>query len=111
MDPQLFRVFVKEFTREFNRLRGAEGNRIEQAKSELAGIERRLKKIVDAIADGVPARTLKEELSRLEASQDELRERLASSEPDGPSLNCTGARLRPYIKPWRTPRLAKRQWS
>ena len=75
MDPQLFRVFVKEFTREFNRLRGAEGNRIEQAKSELAGIERRLKKIVDAIADGVPARTLKEELSRLEASQDELRER------------------------------------
>jgi site-specific DNA recombinase len=32
MDPELFKVFVEEFTREFNRLRGAEGNRIEQAK-------------------------------------------------------------------------------
>jgi len=82
MDPQLFKVFVEEFAREFNRLRAAEGNEIEQAKSELAAIERRLRKIVDAIADGVPARTLKEELLTLEARQDELRVLLARREPD-----------------------------
>jgi len=35
-----------------------EGGRIEHAKVELVGIERRLRKIVDAIAEGVPARIL-----------------------------------------------------
>ena len=58
------------------------GNEIELAKSELATIERRLRKIVDAIADGVPARTLKDELLALVARQDELRELLARPEPD-----------------------------
>jgi site-specific DNA recombinase len=82
MDPKLFKVFVEEFAREFNRLRAAEGNEIEQAKTELAAIERRLRKIVDAIADGAPARTLKEELLTLEARQDELRGLLAKPEPD-----------------------------
>jgi site-specific DNA recombinase len=82
MDPELFKAFVQEFAREFNRLRAAEGNEIEQAKSELAAIERRLRKIVNAIADGVPARTLKEELLTLEARQDQLRALLARPEPD-----------------------------
>jgi site-specific DNA recombinase len=82
MDPKLFKVFVEEFTKEFNRLRGAAGSRLDEAKSEMAGIERRLKKIVDAIADGVCAKTLKEVLLRLEARQDELRELLMGPEPD-----------------------------
>jgi hypothetical protein len=58
------------------------GTRTEQAKSELASIERRLRKIIDAIADGVPARTLKNELLALEARQDELRARLTRPEPE-----------------------------
>lgn len=66
MDPNLFKVFAEEFAREFNRLRAAEGNEIEYAKSELAAVERRLRKIVEAITEGLPARTLKEELLRLE---------------------------------------------
>jgi hypothetical protein len=45
----------------------------------------RLKKIVGAIADGVSARTLKEELLRLEGRQDELRALLAKPEP-GPKM-------------------------
>ena len=82
MDPELFREFVGEFAREFNRIRAAEGNEAERSKSELAAIERRLRKIVDAIADGAPARTLKDELLTLEARQDELRALLARPEPD-----------------------------
>jgi site-specific DNA recombinase len=82
MDPELFRAFVEEFAREFNRLRAAQGNEVERSKSELAAIERRLRKIVDAITDGVPARTLKEELLTLETRQDELRALLARPEPD-----------------------------
>ena len=50
----------------------------------------RLKKIVGAIADGVSARTLKEELLRLEGRQDELRALLAKPEP-GPKM-VAGAR-------------------
>jgi hypothetical protein len=87
MDPDLFKVFVQEFTREFNRMRIADGGRIDHAKTELAGIERRLRKIVDAIAEGVPARALKEELLALEARQDELRSLLAASEPDRPLIH------------------------
>jgi site-specific DNA recombinase len=87
MDPDLFKAFVEEFTRELNRLRAGEGSRTQQAKTELAGVERRLRKIVDAIADGVPARTLKEELLALEARQDELREMLAEQGPNVPLIH------------------------
>src|SRR5437879_3623301 len=73
LPPAIIGIRIEEFTREFNRMRIAEGGRIEHAKTDLVGIERRLRKIVDAIAEGVPARTLKEELLALEARQDELR--------------------------------------
>ena len=46
----------------------------------------RLKKIVDAIADGVAARTLKEELSRLEGRQDELRALRRTGTRAGPKM-------------------------
>ena len=82
MDPHLFKIFVEEFSREFNRLRASEGNRSEHAKVELVRLERRLRNIVEAISEGVPARTLKEELLRLEARQGELHELLARPEPD-----------------------------
>jgi site-specific DNA recombinase len=87
MDPELFKVFADEFTREFNRLRAAAGGRVEQARTELAGLERRLKNIVEAIADGAPARTLKEQLAALEARQDELRGLLAKPGSDLPFIH------------------------
>jgi site-specific DNA recombinase len=87
MDPELFKVFAEEFTREFNRLRTAEGSHMEQAKSELAGVERRLRNIVAAISEGVPAKTLKDELMALEARQDHLRGLLASQEPERPLIH------------------------
>jgi site-specific DNA recombinase len=46
---------------------------------ELAQVERRLRGIVEAIADGVPARTLKEELLALEARQEHLEAELAAA--------------------------------
>ena len=87
MDPNLFKVFVEEFTREFNRLQATEGNRYEQAEAELVGVERRLRKIVEAISEGVSARSLKEELLALEARQDELRALLAEREPERPLIH------------------------
>jgi site-specific DNA recombinase len=47
------------------------------AEAELAKIDTRLKKLVDAIAQDVPVRTLAAEIGRLESRQDELRAKLA----------------------------------
>jgi site-specific DNA recombinase len=79
MEPKLFREFCAEYMREINRLRGGESARREQLVAELRQIERRLRRIVDAIAEGVPARTLKDELLALEMRQDRLQAELAAA--------------------------------
>jgi site-specific DNA recombinase len=93
MDPNLYRIFIDEFIRETNRLRSNESGKPDRAKADLAPVERRLRKIVDAIADGVPARTLKDELMALEARQDELRAMLAEPAPNKPLLHPNLAEL------------------
>ncbi|MGY0794201.1 recombinase family protein [Azospirillum argentinense] len=79
MEPKLFKVFCEEFTAELNRQLAAESSTVDQAKAELARVERRMGKLVDAIAEGVPARSVKDELVRLEARQEELRLTLAEA--------------------------------
>jgi Resolvase, N terminal domain len=65
----------------YKRLRFADVRMITLAEG-LARIDRRIRKIVDAIADGVPARSLKDELLGLEARQDQIKASLtASPEP------------------------------
>ncbi len=87
MDPDLFKEFADEFYREVNRLRSQELARTEQTKADLHKIERRIKKIVDAIAEGVPARSLKDELMSLEARQDELFAALSETKSPEPFLH------------------------
>jgi site-specific DNA recombinase len=79
MDPNLFREFCAEFTREINRQRGDQAGRRERLAAELRQIERRLRRIVDAITEGLPARTLKDELLALEQRQDQLETELAAA--------------------------------
>ncbi len=87
MDPDLFKEFAAEFYREVNRLRSAEAARFDAARVELARIERRLRKIVDAIGEGVEARALKDELLALERRQDELTTLLATAEQPEPLIH------------------------
>jgi site-specific DNA recombinase len=87
MDPDLFKAFVEEFARELNRIRAVEISHTEHVKAELGKVENRIKKIVEAIADGISARSLKDELLVLEARQDELRARLATSGPPRPLVH------------------------
>ncbi|MFQ5763348.1 MAG: recombinase family protein [Rhodospirillales bacterium] len=87
MDPDLFKEFADEFYREVNRLRMAESAKFHQAGSELATIDRKLRKIVDAITDGVPARTLKDELLTLETRKEELERQLASQKDPEPLIH------------------------
>lgn len=94
MNPELFKVFCEEFTAEVNRLHADEGAHVEQVKAELARVARRIAKLVDAIAEGVPARAVKDELVRLEARQEELQSALADAPAVRPALlhpNMAGA--------------------
>ena len=87
MDPDLFKEFADEFYREINRLRMAETARYAAARDELVRIDRRLRTLVDAIADGASVRTLKDELVALEARQDELNDLLSKERPSKPLIH------------------------
>src|SRR6516165_3849916 len=87
MDPALFQVFADEFVTELNRLRAAAQAQRRALEDENASIERRLRKLVEAIADGVSARTLKDELLRLEARQQELGSILAKPAETRPLIH------------------------
>ena len=79
MDPELFKEFCAEFIKEVNRLRQDQAGQRSALEAELARIARRLRKIVDAIAEGVSARSLKDELMGLEAREDEIKIKLAAT--------------------------------
>ena len=82
MQPELFKEFCAEFIREVNRLKQDQAAQRSALEAELARIARRNRKIVDAIAEGVPVRTLKDELIALEAREDEIKIKLdATPEP------------------------------
>ena len=79
MAPDLFKEFCAAFLAEFNSSRMRSNAERVAAEAELAKIKRRLRQIVDAIADGVSARSLKDELLALEAREDALTAELAAS--------------------------------
>jgi len=79
MDPTLFAAFCQEFTHEVNRARIEARASLEAARQEIERIDRRLKKLVEAIVDGVPALTLKDELLGGEARKADLLQALATA--------------------------------
>ena len=93
MDPALFQVFADEFIAELNRLRAAAQAQRRALEDEQATIERRLRKLVEAIADGVSARTLKDELLRLEVRHDALAAILAKPAEARPLIHPALARI------------------
>jgi site-specific DNA recombinase len=79
MHPELFKEFCAEFIKEVNRLKHDQAAQRSSLEAELTRVARRVRKIVDAIADGVPARSLKDELLGLEAREDEIKVKLAAT--------------------------------
>ena len=93
MAPDLFKEFCDEFIREVNKTRqGASAERA-TTEVELARVKKRLRQIVDAIVDGVPARTLKDELLALEAREDALKAKLVATPEPKVLLNPNMAEL------------------
>jgi site-specific DNA recombinase len=80
MGPALFAAFCEEFTKEVNQIRIEARTSLAAARREIERIDRELKKLVQAIKDGVPALSLKEELLGKEARKAELVQMLASAE-------------------------------
>ena len=88
MAPDLFKIFCQKFHSEVNRLRTDENTAAEAKRSELDRIERRIRRIVDVIAeDDAPVRALKQELIALEARQITLQQELAMIEPTAPLIH------------------------
>jgi site-specific DNA recombinase len=87
MAPDLFKEFCEEFIREVNRARQGAGADRAATEAEMVKIKKRLRQIVDAIADGMPGRTMKDELIALEAREDELNAKLAAAPPTKVLLN------------------------
>ena len=82
MDPELFKTFVEEFTRELNRLRISLSLDTEAKKTELVRIEGQIDKLVTAIADGADAVALNTKLKELEARKDTVENELAQAPED-----------------------------
>jgi len=87
MDPELFRVFVEEFTAEWNRLQAEASSGLMVRQQELERIDRQLNKLVDALVDGVPAATVRDRMAALEVRKVVLQGELASAELPAPRLH------------------------
>jgi site-specific DNA recombinase len=84
MRRDLFEDFCREYVRELNRLRMEHRASLTQGRSELASVEREIRKLIQAIKDGVSALSIKDELLALEPRKAELQSRLKA--PDMPEL-------------------------
>lgn len=87
MDPELFRVFVVEFTAEWNRLQAEASAGLTARREELERIDRQLNKLVDALAEGVPAAMVRDRMASLEARRLALQGELTSAETPAPRLH------------------------
>jgi DNA invertase Pin-like site-specific DNA recombinase len=84
MRRDLFEEFCREYVKELNRLRMEHRATVSQGRQELTVVEREIRKLVQAIKDGVSATSIKKELLALESRQAELQQKLEA--PEMPEL-------------------------
>ena len=87
MNPELYQEFLASYIAERNRILAQRNAHYTSAQAELAKLKTRQKVLVQALADGVPARTVKDEMIALEAREDELNALLTSRPATEPSLH------------------------
>ncbi len=83
MRRDLFEDFCREYVRELNRLWMEHRASLTHGRAELAGVEREIRKLIQAIKDGASALSIKDELLSLEARKAELQARLEAPEMRG----------------------------
>ena len=93
MHPDLVKEFIDEFHREVNRLAAERDRDRECLLRNLEKTTRELKRIVQAIKDGVPALALKDELMDLESRKLELEQMVSKAPAPIPRLHPSLADL------------------
>ncbi|MBS3025438.1 recombinase family protein [Acidiphilium multivorum] len=93
MDPALFKEFTEAFVAERNAASAQRRAHFAGAREELKRLEHRKTRIIDAIAEGMPASSMREEMIRIEARKAELTDLLARETAPEPSLHPAMAEL------------------
>ena len=87
MDPQLYAVFVAEFTAEWNRLQASANSDLQAKRSELAEVRRRIEGLIRAIEAGLYEPSMKARMQGLERRREALEAELASATEPKPRLH------------------------
>ncbi|MFO1039758.1 MAG: recombinase family protein, partial [Geminicoccaceae bacterium] len=87
MDPELYAVFVAEFTAEWNRLQTSTTNDLQAKRSELTEVKRRIEGMIRAIEEGLYEPSMKERMRALERRREVLEAEIAASVESKPRLH------------------------
>ncbi len=87
MDPDLFKIFVTEFTAEWNRAQANAGADISSREAELKNIKSQTDRLVDALMNGTPPSAVNDRLHALEARRIILEAELAVTVAPAPRLH------------------------
>ncbi len=87
MDPAMYEEFCREYTRSFNDLQMQKTRARAGLEGELERNRRRVKQMVNAIAEGMPALPMKDEMIALEARREEIEAELAVEVEPVPMLH------------------------
>ena len=72
MHPDCVKEFVTEFHKEMNRLAATQDTERERLTRDLVKTENDIKKLIEAIKEGVPGSAIKDEMKTLEDRRQEL---------------------------------------
>ncbi|GAA4778274.1 recombinase family protein [Stakelama sediminis] len=87
MEPAMYEEFCREYTRSFNALQTEKTRARASKEAELERNRRRVKQMVDAICEGMPALPMKDEMVALEARREVLEAELAVKDEPVPMLH------------------------
>jgi len=93
MDPDLFEVFCREFHTELNRLRKTEQSTRRKQEQQLRQVEDGIRRLIEAIKNGVPPQTIKDEMIALEGKKASLKQALSEPVDDKPFVHPNMAKL------------------
>jgi len=93
MAPELVKEFIAEFHREVNRLSRNQEVDLGLQRRELEDVNRKLRGLIEAIAEGLRAPGLQAKLDELESRKTALEAKLAAAPPPAPRLHPNLAEL------------------
>jgi DNA invertase Pin-like site-specific DNA recombinase len=87
MDPALFKLFVTEFTAEWNRQQANAGAEIAQKRGDLDRAKAQISHLLDALMNGTPAAMVNDRLKELDSRRVLLEGQLANAVAPAPRLH------------------------